>query len=494
MSSKSGPEAARAPGPPAPPHRPRSLAARLTWWYAASLSTVLIVTMACLYWAVAVSVRHETFEFVVEEVRLLRALLERQPERTEALRLEVEEEWSEPRQDPVYVRLLDEDGRTIMETPGMSRLLPGSAFPEAIPAGREPDRPAALTAPDGGSFTVIAARAATGAGGPPRTIQVAISNASDDRILAGYRFRSAFLLGVAFLVSVAVGRRIARRGLKRVREIADAARRVGPPTLHHRIDPSGLPTELSSLATTFNGMLDRLEESFTRLSRFSSDIAHEIRTPVNNIRGEAEVALARPRTTAEYREVLESCLEECSRLTRLIDALLFLGRAETSETRVQRDPVDVGEEVARVREFYEAAAAESGVGMEGGDAGRLDARLNRTLLQRAIGNLVENAIAHTPRGGTVRLRAWREAGAVHVEVSDNGSGIPPEHLPHVFERFYRADRFRGPSGGGVGLGLAIVKAIAELHGGSVSIASEVGRGTRVGLTFPAEDDGILMSA
>ncbi|HKQ97303.1 MAG TPA: heavy metal sensor histidine kinase, partial [Candidatus Polarisedimenticolia bacterium] len=325
-------------------------------------------------------------------------------------------------------------------------------------------------------------------------VQVAISNASDDRILAAYRFRSALLLVLAFLGSVAIGRRIARRGLKRVREIADAARRVGLPTLHHRIDPAGLPSELQSLALTFNGMLDRLEESFTRLSRFSSDIAHEIRTPVNNIRGEAEVALARPRPAAEYRETLESCLEECSRLTRLIDALLFLGRAEASETLVQREPVDVGEELARVREFYEAAAVEAGVGMEGGDGTRLDARLNRTLLQRAIGNLVENALSHTPRGGTVRLRAWREAGAVNVEVADNGGGIAPEHLPHVFERFYRADRFRGPASGGVGLGLAIVKAIAELHGGTVAIASEVGKGTSVRLIFPGQSDGILMSA
>ncbi|HUD71072.1 MAG TPA: heavy metal sensor histidine kinase [Dongiaceae bacterium] len=494
MSSKSGPEAAGAARPPAPPRRPRSLAARLTWWYAASLSTVLVVTMACLYWALAVSVRHETSEFVVEEVRVLRAIIAGGAERAEALRFEVEQEWAEPRQAPVYARLLDASGATLMETPGMAGLLPPAIFPAPIPADHDPVELVSLRTPDGAAFGAVAAGAAPAPGGAPRIIQIAISTASDDRVLAAYRWRSALLLGVAFLFSVAVGRRIARRGLKRVREIADAARQVGLPTLHHRIDPSGLPAELSSLATTFNGMLDRLEASFTRLSRFSSDIAHEIRTPVNNIRGEAEVALARPRTAAEYRDVLESCLEECSRLTRLIDALLFLGRAETSETRVLRDPVDVGEEIARVREFYEAAAAEAGIVMAGGVSGRLDARLNRTLLQRAVGNLVENALAHTPRGGTVGIRAWREAGAVQVEVDDDGSGIPPEHLPHVFERFYRADRFRGPSAGGVGLGLAIVKAIAELHGGTVTIASEVGRGTRVRLTFPAEDDGILMSA
>src|SRR5262249_7366571 len=142
---------------------------------------------------------------------------------------------------------------------------------------------------------------------------------------------------------------------------AETTRRIRSTTLHERVELAGLPAELSVLAGTFNEMLDRLEESFTRLARFSADIAHELRTPVNNLRGEAEVALGKARAPEEYREVLGSCLEECGRLSRIIDSLLFLARAESPETQIAREWIDVGRELAVVRDFYEAAAGEAGV-------------------------------------------------------------------------------------------------------------------------------------
>jgi two-component system heavy metal sensor histidine kinase CusS len=202
-------------------------------------------------------------------------------------------------------------------------------------------------------------------------------------------------------------------------------------------------------------MLDRLEESFKRLARFSADIAHELRTPVNNLRREAEVALGKSRSAEGYREVLGSCLEECARLSRIIDSLL-----------------------------YEAAAAEAGVTLRLICSDGMVANLDRTLFQRAVGNLVANALAHTPAGGIVTVAAGREDGAVTVNVTDTGCGIPEAHLPHVFDRFYRVDDARSTATGGVGLGLAIVKTIAGLHHGSAMIKSEVGKGTRVTLAFP----------
>jgi two-component system heavy metal sensor histidine kinase CusS len=236
-------------------------------------------------------------------------------------------------------------------------------------------------------------------------------------------------------------------------------------------------------------MLDRLEESFGRLAAFSATIAHELRTPVNNLRGEAEVALGKPRSPQEYRDALGSCLEECGRLSRLIDGLLFLARAENPMTQVEKEPVDLGRELAAVRDFYEAAAAEAGVTLTAAAPGGLVAELNRPLFQRAVGNLVSNALAHTGPGGDVALSAAREDGWLRVEVADTGSGIDAVHLPRLFDRFYRADPTRSSASGGVGLGLAVVKAVAELHGGSVSLGSEVGRGTRVALLLPAADNG-----
>jgi two-component system heavy metal sensor histidine kinase CusS len=266
--------------------------------------------------------------------------------------------------------------------------------------------------------------------------------------------------------------------------MAETTRRIRSTTLNERIALAGLPAELSLLARTFNAMLDRLEESFERLSRFSADIAHELRTPVNNLRGEAEVALGKPRAPEEYREILGSSLEECGRLSRLIDSLLFLARAESPQVEICREAVDVGRELEAVRDFYDAAAADAGITLTAQAPAGIVADLDRTLFQRAIGNLVANALAHTPPGGSIRLTATADRDGARVVVADTGGGIPRENLPHVFDRFYRVDGARSTASGRVGLGLAIVKSIATLHRGSAEITSEVGRGTQVALFFP----------
>jgi two-component system, OmpR family, heavy metal sensor histidine kinase CusS len=232
-------------------------------------------------------------------------------------------------------------------------------------------------------------------------------------------------------------------------------------------------------------MLDRLEESFGRISRFSADIAHELRTPVNNIRGEAEVALARARTMDEYREVLGSCLEEAVRLSNLISDLLFLARAESPLAHLHWAPVDVCELLSSVREYYEGSAAEGRISLTTANGqGPVVAEMDRTLMQRAVGNLVANAVAHTPPGGSVVMRAESEGDSVRIAVADTGAGIPPEALPRVFDRFFRVDKSRSQVSGGTGLGLSIVQSIMALHGGTAEIASQLGRGTRVTLHLP----------
>jgi two-component system heavy metal sensor histidine kinase CusS len=265
-----------------------------------------------------------------------------------------------------------------------------------------------------------------------------------------------------------------------------AAQRIRSTTLHERIEAGSFPAEVAALADTFNEMLDRLQESFERLSRFSADIAHELRTPVNNLRGEAEVTLARSRSLDEYREALGSCLEESVRLSRIIDGLLLMARAETPETELPRERVNLAAELEALCEFYDAAAADAGVRLVAQLPSDLWSYANRPLVQRAVGNLFENAVAHTPAGGEVRLTAVEEEGRIWVAVSDTGCGIPPTDVPHVFDRFYRVERDRSSTSGGSGLGLAIVRSIAELHGGDAKIRSEPGSGTTVEISFPLE--------
>src|SRR6202034_2401441 len=273
--------------------------------------------------------------------------------------------------------------------------------------------------------------------------------------LARYRHRFWLILLGTLAISPLVGYQIARRGIRPVRERGATARHISSTTLHERIQPEGYPSELASSAATFNKMLERLEESFERISRFSADIAHDLRTPVNNIRGEAEVALARARTIDEYRDVLESSLEEAVRLSDLIGNLLFLARAESPLTHLHLERVDIAELLRGMCEYYEASAADGGISLTtAAGAESLIAELDRTLVQRAIGNLVANAIAHTPSGSSVVLAAHSEASAVYVEVTDTGVGIPPEALPRVFDRFFRVDFSRSQASGGTGLGLA----------------------------------------
>jgi two-component system heavy metal sensor histidine kinase CusS len=206
---------------------------------------------------------------------------------------------------------------------------------------------------------------------------------------------------------------------------------------------------------------------------------------VNNLRGEAEVALRQVRPADEYRTVLESLLEEAVRLSRMIDSLLFVARAEHPETDISRERLHIAQEFAVVKEFYDAPASEAGVSIVIDADPGLYADLDRTLWQRAVSNLVANALDYTPPGGTITMRARQRGSDVLVQVSDTGVGIPPNNLAHVFDRFYRADPARRGRAGRLGLGLALVKSIVTLHGGSVDVESTVGCGTTISLRVRA---------
>jgi two-component system heavy metal sensor histidine kinase CusS len=303
-------------------------------------------------------------------------------------------------------------------------------------------------------------------------------------LLSPYRRRVWMVYLADAAACAGIGYVVARRGFRPLKQVADAMRGVRPSTLHQRINAEELPAELGQLADGFNQMARELEDAFNRLGRCCSDIAHELRTPIHNLRGEAEVALGRARSPEEYRESLGSFLEECVRLSSLIDRLLFLARADDPQTQIRRARLAIALELSRLREFYAAPAAEAGLSLALDADGSVVADLDRQLFQQAVGNLVENAIAYSDAGGTITLGARAERQTLFVEVQDTGRGIPAEHLPRLCDRFYRVDGARSGKTGGLGLGLAIVKSIAALHGGSLRISSVPGVGTRVSLILP----------
>ncbi len=474
-------------------NRSWSLAARLTIWYTVASFSLVLLAVGILYWTLEASLTHSEDVFLADKVHVLRTILRDRPQAILALRREVELKSAARREyAATYVRLLDEHGEPSLTTPGMDALLPPEAFTVVIPPDVEEEPGREIRSDPTTAFRAIAARARVGAAGDKTwVVQVAVDRRHHESLLASYRRALAGLLASIVIACPLVAYRIARRGLRPVHEISETARHIGSATLAERIDSAGYPVELSVLAGAFNAMLDRLDESFRRLSQWSADIAHELRTPIHNMRGEAEVALSRTRSADAYKEALTSCLEESVRLSDLISHLLFLARAESPGKHLEREPVDVGRELSSVRDYYAEAAADANIGLVvAADDGMMVA-LDRGLLQRAVGNLVENSLAHTPAGGAITVTARLEQGRLRIEVVDNGTGIPAEDLPRVFDRFYRADRSRSSSPGSVGLGLAIVKGIVTLHGGETEIESQEGKGTRIALVIP---DGIGLSS
>ncbi len=461
----------------------RTLAFKLTAGYAlAGLFLVAFATIS-LYLVLVNELDKSTDLFLADKVHVLSTMLLERPNDEDGLREEVELETAARRYEQFYIQLLDSSNMPLMITPGMAEQLDLAQLSAAT--GRHPERTVRMTGKDGRAFRVISATAPVG-GRPGQLdkLQIAVDISEEEELLARYRAWFWAILIATFILFPLVGYRIARQGIRPVEEMATTARHISFTNLRERIHPEGYPFELAALAGTFNEMLDRLEESFERISRFSADIAHDLRTPVNNIRGEAEVALVRARTASEYREVVESCLEEAVRLSDLIGDLLFLARAESPLSNLRREPVNVGELLARVRDYYEGSAADAMVTLTVNESAPAVAELDRALLQRAIGNLVSNAVAHTPPGGEVAICATTTATMIRIEVSDTGIGIPAEALPRIFDRFFRVDSSRSHNSGGTGLGLAIVKSIAQLHGGNVEISSEPGRGTQVTLSMP----------
>ncbi len=461
-----------------------TLAFRLTASYAAAgLLLVLLATLS-LYLVLVSELNKSTELFLKDKVNVVRTMLLERPDDTDGLHEEVELESASRRYEQFYICLLNSSGRPLMLTPGMAEQLDLSRLTRLLAARKGAAIP--LIGRNGKSFRVIEAIVPSGpAGDHPITIQVAVDVSQKQDLLRRFRLWSwATSAGMLFLFPL-IGYQIARQGIRPVLEIATTARHITSSHLGERIVAEGYPSELASLALTFNTMLDGLEDAFDRISRFSADIAHDLRTPVNNIRGEAEVALARARTIDEYRDALESSLEEAVRLSDLIGNLLFLARTENPLTHLRLEEVDVAELLDGVREYYDASAADAGVILTSTKRGKpLIAELDRTLMQRAIGNLVSNAVAHTPEGGTVAIQFSAEASNMLIEVLDTGIGIPAEALPRVFDRFFRVDPSRSRASGGTGLGLSIVQGIAQLHRGNVEITSQPGVGTQVTLSMP----------
>lgn len=464
---------------PTPVRRPWSITRRLTVWYAAAALVVLALAASVLYWGLARSLRSEDDRFVLAKARELRTIATRYRDQPDMLREEIAIESAMPTLQGYAARILSATGAVEAESPGMERNLPPARFPR--PGGRAPVE---WRSPGGRTYELFSSALTPGGG---RTVQVALDVSRDAEVLRVQAALLTLVVVLGTLVAAGAGWLVARRGLRPLDRITATARTVSAARLDRRLGVTTWPAELADLARVFDGMLDRLQEAFERLSGFSADIAHELRTPLTNLRGAAEVALRRARSPEEYREVLESALEEYERLTDMVDRLLFLARADTGAAALERRPLDLGAEIEATCEYFTPLAEDAGVTLE--RSGHATVEADPVMVRRALGNLVANALAHTPAGGRITVSTEGAGAGAVVHVADTGSGIAPEHLPHVFTRFYRVREDGTRKRPGAGLGLALVRSVAELHGGSASIESRPGEGTTVTLRFPGAPRG-----
>lgn len=303
-----------------------------------------------------------------------------------------------------------------------------------------------------------------------------------DRLLAGHlrEIILAVLLSAVLGLGAAYG--IARSGLRPLSAMADTAKRISAEQLDERLSVEDAPVELRELASAFNAMLDRLQESFTRLSEFSSDLAHEMRTPLSNLIGQTQVMLSRSRSADEYRAALESNMEEFERLSRMVVDMLFLARADSPQTRVSRRPVDLRAVALKMQQFYEPILADRNVSLSVSGDGRIEA--DPLMVERAVSNLVSNAVRHAEPGSEITIRIDDRPPATTLQVSNRGQPIPAEVRERLFSRFAHADT-DGRDSEGIGLGLAIVQSIMKLHSGAVTVDGSLEGETRFMLSFPA---------
>ncbi len=394
-------------------------------------------------------------------------------------------------------------------------------FPEALlaDAGTRSATPRLWANSDGRQFRGIAAFATTKISGQPAlVVAVATDIAHHEHFMHTFRVALWSVVALAALLSGFLGWLAARRGLAPLREMQQRAADITASRLDQRLAVEQIPAELAEVAATLNGMLARLQQSFRRLSDFSSDLAHELRTPLSNLLTQTQVTLGKARSVEEYREVLASNAEECQRLSRMVADMLFLARTDNEQLVPQRETIDLHQEASKLLEFYAALAEEKHIRLT--LAGAATVRGDRLMLQRALGNLLANALQHTPDGGEIAVRIGAAGGVcerddgneesmtgVTLAVENSGESIPAEQLPRLFDRFYRADAARkrvadgggsrtaatgenaagsdpGSLGAGLGLGLAIVRSIALAHGGDASVSSANGV-TRFLLRLPS---------
>lgn len=456
-----------------------SITTRLTILYLVSTLVILVCTNSFLLLTLVDDLEFEDNDFLNERITSIKSVLARHPDSATALRDHLLSDTS-GKKTRYLVRVQDAFGRTILETSDMA-VIPSGSFPPPVANGYKSGRGISFHASNSRHYLLNAAWAEGFGESHFRLVQVALDVTDELELMAKYRLKMGIAMVAGLCLAGGLGIVVARKGLKPLREMAATVAQITATDLNQRIRSGAWPRELDQLSVELDTMLGRLETSFARLEDFSANLAHELRTPINNLRGEAEVALSRARSAEEYRRVVESSIEEYERLSRMISDILFLARPGQG---IEKQSLNARTEIETLVEYFKNVAEEQQITIELLGNGTVFA--DPRLFQRAIGNVISNALHYTPDGGSITISTTPLPGSLAITIQDTGIGISPDELPLVFDRFYRSASARQRHNQGCGLGLAIVHSIMNLHGGTVTLTSNPGQGTCVILQFPQQ--------
>jgi two-component system heavy metal sensor histidine kinase CusS len=335
-------------------------------------------------------------------------------------------------------------------------------------------------------YRVMLRRFDTNGGRAGYTLRVAVAIDHHLRFLRNFRQTLWLMIATAIIITGLMAWFAVYQGHKPLRAIVARLKHTSASHLNTRLPPESVPRELADLVLAFNEMLERMENAFQRLANFSADIAHELRTPITNLMTQTQVALTRSRTIDEYREILYSNIEEYERIAQMVNDMLFLAQTDERQIQLHMRTIDLARELRELYEYFDAWVEERKVTLA--LTGQATINGDRAILRRALSNILANAIRYTPATGTVTTTiVKREDGWVTINIENPGPSVAAEHLPRLFDRFYRVDNARQRNGSGTGLGLAIVKSIITMHGGKIS-AFSTGEGMRFLIELPEHAD------
>jgi len=461
----------------------RSLRFRITAWYAGLLAGTLIVFGVSVYLGLERYLDWTVQRTLVSECRTIGTeLLSQLPVKDNAwLATEINEAYA-PEVNSRFIRVVHQGlGVVYLSAAPKDGTFDPSRIP--LPSDQEEDGPRKLLF-GAGNRLLIHSMTLKAADGSRFLVESGAPYSQIEVVLHGLLLTLAIYMPFVVSLAVAGGYWLMRRSLRPVDEITKRAEGITSTNLSERLPVIRTGDELERLSISLNRMIERLDDAFQHINRFSADASHELRTPLTVLQLELEGIAQNHRWDASLRDQIGSALEETHRMSRMVESLLAISRLDAGEAKMDKTRLDLGELVASTADEMRLLAEEKSIGLRTHVATGIQVEGDRTRLQQVIVNLIDNAIKYTQQGGKVEISVGGEGNTAVLEVSDNGPGIPSHALPHVFERFYRTDKARSRASGGAGLGLSIVKAICAAHNAEVKVSSQEGRGSRFRVELP----------